>query len=165
MRRKVNRAAFDQILEEPDSLVLASDLTFKLQSSMFDLCMQRYTNMQIVGLHHIQLAMPKGGEDLALGFYRDVLGLPQVAKPAELAGRGGVWFEQGTLRLHLGVEDGFRPARKAHPAFQVSDLTALITHLKAHAIEVRPDNNLAGFHRVFVDDPFGNRIELLQPVD
>lgn len=121
--------------------------------------------MQIIALHHVQLAIPEGGEDTALGFYRDILGLPQVPKPAELAARGGVWFETGELRLHLGTERDFRPAQKAHPAFQVTDLAALIKHLDAHGIHARPDDKLAGFTRVYVDDPFGNRIELLEPVD
>lgn len=116
----------------------------------------------LLDLHHVQLAMPPGGEAAALAFYADALGLRPVAKPAELNGRGGVWFEAGPIRLHLGVEAPFRPARKAHPAFRVDDLDALVASLAARGIAALPDVDLPGLRRAFVHDPFGNRIELLQ---
>lgn len=114
-------------------------------------------------LHHVQLAMPEGGEPEARRFYGDLLGLDEVAKPPTLAPRGGVWFERGAVRVHLGVETPFRPARKAHPAFVVSDLAALLGRFDAAGQGYRPDDALPGFARVFTDDPFGNRIELLGP--
>ena len=111
-------------------------------------------------LHHVQLAMPPGGEGAARAFYGGALGLPEAPKPAALAGRGGIWFEAGTLRLHLGVEPGFAPARKAHPALAVRDLAAARARLAAHApseVEALP-----GLRRFHVADPFGNRIEIVE---
>ena len=119
--------------------------------------------MRIVRLDHVQLAMPPGGEGLARAFFSEALGIPEVPKPPELARRGGCWFERGELKIHLGVEADFRPARKAHLALQVSDLPALIVKLKSLGYAVKEDEPLEGFHRVYVDDPFGNRIELLEP--
>ena len=107
--------------------------------------------------------MPEGCEDAARGFYRDLLGLPEVAKPDSLAGRGGVWFERDGLRIHLGVEADFRPARKAHPAFMVDDLTSLVETLRGAGLEPTAGVALDGFDRVYVHDPIGNRLELMQP--
>jgi len=116
------------------------------------------SNFAVTGLDHVQLAMPEGGEDAARAFYGGVLGLPEVPKPAALAGRGGVWFAQGTVQLHLGVESPFAPARKAHPALIVDDLEA------AHAALPDPSaiSALPGWRRFYIADPFGNRIEILQ---
>jgi catechol 2,3-dioxygenase-like lactoylglutathione lyase family enzyme len=116
----------------------------------------------LVALDHVQLAMPPGGEAAAEAFYSGVLGLPRVPKPEALAARGGCWFERGPLRVHLGVEDGFRPARKAHPAIAVRDLGALAQRLRAAGVEVRPGDGVPGMEQAYVDDPFGNRIELIQ---
>lgn len=116
-----------------------------------------------VALEHVQLAMPEGREAEARSFYAGLLGIPEVEKPANLKARGGCWFQSGELRVHLGVEVGFRPARKAHPAFLVGDLAALVHALNAGGHPVRIEEPLAGFTRVYVDDPFGNRIELMQP--
>ena len=121
------------------------------------------TEFRVHGLDHVQLAMPAGQEALAREFYCDVLGLAEVAKPADLAARGGAWFESGTLRVHLGVEADFRPARKAHPAFLVQRLDALTGHLRSAGIAVTTDNSLPGYSRIYISDPFGNRIELLEP--
>jgi catechol 2,3-dioxygenase-like lactoylglutathione lyase family enzyme len=118
----------------------------------------------IHGLDHVQLALPPGQEVQARAFYGDILGLTEVPKPANLAKRGGVWFEGGTLRLHLGVEEDFRPAKKAHPALLVRDLKALTKHLQQSGISVITDEPLEGYDRIYVSDPFGNRIELLEPV-
>jgi len=122
------------------------------------------TIMTIYALDHVQLAMPPGEEDRARAFYRDVLGLAEVPKPAELAARGGVWLEAGTLKLHLGVEQNFRPARKAHPALLVHDLSMLIERCQAAGYMITTDMPLQGYDRVYVADPFGNRIELLERV-
>jgi catechol 2,3-dioxygenase-like lactoylglutathione lyase family enzyme len=116
----------------------------------------------ILGLDHVQLAMPAGGEDAARAFYTGLLGLPEVAKPPKLAARGGCWFESGAVKLHLGVEADFRPAKKAHPALLVDDLSAMIAVLEAEQVEVTPDDPVEGRSRCFVSDPFGNRIELMQ---
>ena len=120
--------------------------------------------MRVHGIDHVQLAMPKGREDEARRFYAGVLGLPEQPKPPNLAARGGCWFGTEGIVLHLGVEDGFRPARKAHPALLVEDLTALVRRLDEAGVEVVRDEPLPGYDRVYVADPFGNRIELLEPL-
>lgn len=120
--------------------------------------------MRIEALDHVQLAMPVGEEELARRFYSDLLGIPEVPKPPHLAKRGGCWFERGSLKVHLGVEREFRPARKAHPAFTVTDLASLIAILKDENVAVDEDEPLFGFERCYVSDPFGNRIELLEPI-
>jgi catechol 2,3-dioxygenase-like lactoylglutathione lyase family enzyme len=119
--------------------------------------------MGVVSIEHVQLAMPPGREAEARRFYGGVLGIPEKAKPAQLAHRGGCWFERGALKVHLGVEADFRPARKAHPAFLVENLRELSAALKAGGYAVSADEVLEGYERIFVDDPFGNRIELMQP--
>lgn len=113
-------------------------------------------------LDHVQLAMPAGREDDAVAFYQGLLGLPQVAKPAPLAARGGCWFEKDDLRLHLGVDPDFRPARKAHPALLVRGLDALAARLRAAGVPTLDGERLGDEVRVYVDDPFGNRVELLE---
>ena len=120
--------------------------------------------MRVVAIEHVQLAMPPGRENEARAFYDGVLGIPEVPKPPHLAKRGGAWFERGSLKIHLGVETDFRPARKAHPALLVDDLEALIARLKARGVEVLEDAPLEGYVRVYVADPFGNRIELMEPL-
>ena len=102
-------------------------------------------------------------EQAAREFYEGLLGIPEVPKPPELAKRGGAWFEHGSLKVHLGVEADFRPARKAHPALLVSDLEALIYRLRRHHVKIVDDEPLEGYYRVYVADPFGNRIELMEP--
>ena len=119
--------------------------------------------MSVVGLHHVQLAMPRGREAEARAFYGELLGLPEVPKPPNLAARGGCWFRVGDRELHLGVEEEFRPARKAHPALLVSDLATLRQRLVAAGVTVRDDEPLTGFRRFYAEDPFGNRLELLEP--
>jgi catechol 2,3-dioxygenase-like lactoylglutathione lyase family enzyme len=118
---------------------------------------------RVLGLDHVQLAMPAGQEDRAREFYGGLLGLTEAPKPPELARRGGVWFTGGALHLHLGVEQDFRPARKAHPAFVVERLDALVERCRQAEIEVAADEPIDGRRRVFVHDPFGNRIELIEP--
>ena len=119
--------------------------------------------MRITRIEHVQLAMPAGGEGLARAFYADALGIQEVPKPAHLAKRGGCWFERGDLKIHLGVETDFRPARKAHIALLVADLAELETKLRSSGYMLKNDEPLEGYHRVYVDDPFGNRIELMEP--
>ena len=119
--------------------------------------------VKVRAIDHVQLAMPPGREAAAIGFYEGVLGIPTVAKPAALAARGGCWFVDGDLKVHLGVEDGFRPARKAHPALLVDDLDALVARCAAAGVDVRDGDGVEGHRQVYVDDPFGNRIELLEP--
>jgi len=116
----------------------------------------------ILELDHIQLAMPKGGEAQARGFYADLLGLAEVPKPADLALRGGCWFEQGSVKVHLGVETGFTPARKAHPAFLVRDLAHLANILEQAGHKTTDGSPLEGYKRKDTSDPFGNRIELME---
>ena len=115
--------------------------------------------MRIKSIDHVQLAMPSGREAEARAFYAGLLGIPEVSKPANLAKRGGCWFERDELKIHLGVDPEFRPARKAHPALLVEDLPALIALLKSagHAVT-------AAEQRFYVSDPFGNRIELMEAV-
>ena len=124
-----------------------------------------YTNLRMLqSLHHVQLAMPAGFEEQARAYYGVLLGMAEAPKPEELAKRGGVWFERGDLRIHLGVEEPFFPARKAHPAFQVRDLDALIVHLAEAGVDVKRDDALPGYKRFYANDPFGNRIEFLEAV-
>ena len=117
----------------------------------------------ITGLHHVQLAAPRGSEEALRHFYGTVLGMTEVPKPPVLAARGGAWFRSGAVELHLGIEDDFRPARKAHPGIVVADIDACVRRLGVYGIEVAWDDNFPSFRRCYVDDPHGNRLELLQP--
>lgn len=117
----------------------------------------------ITGIDHVQVAIPRGGEDTARSFYGDLLNMTEVEKPPALAVRGGCWFTAGSAVLHLGVEEPFAPARKAHPAFLVEDLDALQASLEAAGSAcTRSDGELPGVHRFHTHDPFGNRIEFQQ---
>lgn len=118
----------------------------------------------LTSVHHVQLAMPSGQEAAAREFFVDVLGMTQIDKPVVLAARGGVWFRAGAVELHLGVADDFRPARKAHPGIIVDNLEALVRRLADAGQPVQWDRNFPGFRRVYAHDPFGNRLEFLEPV-
>lgn len=118
----------------------------------------------IVALHHVQLAMPQGGEAAARRFYAGVLGLREVPKPAVLLERGGLWFEANGVRVHLGVEGTFVPARKAHPALAVASLDSAVRHLDRRGVAWDHGNDLPGLRRIYVADPFENRIELAEQV-
>jgi len=119
--------------------------------------------VRVVGIDHIQLAMPVGGEERARGFYRDLLQLPEKEKPPHLVTRGGVWFERGGLKVHLGADKEFRPARKAHPGLLVQGLATLADRLRRAGHPVIEDEPLPGYRHIYTEDPFGNRIELLEP--
>lgn len=117
--------------------------------------------MSVLRIHHVQLAMPPDGEDDARLFYRDILGIDEVEKPEEKNARGGVWFESGALKVHLGVEEDFKPARKAHPCFEVSDLMAWAARLRDAGCDVRQDSAVDHGDSIYTFDPFGNRLEFV----
>ena len=110
---------------------------------------------------HVQLAAPVGCEDAARRFFGELLGLEELEKPESLRSRGGVWFRVGAQQLHVGVDADFSPARKAHPAFTVSDYDELRDRLRAAGVEVTDDGSIPGIRRCYVADPWGNRIELV----
>jgi len=111
---------------------------------------------------HVQLAMPRGEEERARAFYVGVLGMLELPKPPNLALRGGCWFASGDVQIHLGVEEDFRPARKAHPGLRCRNYDAFLGHLRISGVELREDDELPGTRRAYVYDPFGNRLELLE---
>lgn len=119
--------------------------------------------MSAIGLDHVQMAAPPGCEAEARRFYGNLLGLAEVEKPEALRARGGVWFRCGAQQLHIGVEDDFAPARKAHPAIRVAagELDALAERLGDAGERVAWDESLASVRRFYSQDPWGNRIELL----
>ena len=114
-------------------------------------------------LHHVQLAIPAGGEDDCRAFWSGVLGMRELDKPPVLAARGGCWFRGGGLEVHLGVEDPFTPARKAHPGVLVTGLAVLASRLEAADVAVAWDGEFPGHDRFYAHDPFGNRLEFLEP--
>jgi catechol 2,3-dioxygenase-like lactoylglutathione lyase family enzyme len=118
--------------------------------------------VSIIGIDHVQLAMPTGGEELARAFYGYVLGLPEIPKPAQLAERGGCWFESAHVKIHLGVDPLFKPATKAHPGLLVRDLQPIIDRCRKMGIDILSDEALDGYERRYVHDPFGNRLELME---
>lgn len=119
----------------------------------------------IEALDRVQLAVPAGFEDTLRAFYGDLLGMTEIPKPAALAVRGGCWFAAGSVVLHLGVEPDFRPARKAHPGIRVHGIAALAARLTASGAPVTWDTDLPGHRRFHSEDPVGNRLEFLEPVE
>jgi hypothetical protein len=117
----------------------------------------------LTAVDHVQLAAPPGSEERLRAYYADVLGMTEVPKPPVLAARGGCWFEAGDVHLHLGVEQDFRPARKAHPGLRVTGIEAYAARLTAHGASVTWDDDLPGHRRFYSDDPVGNRLEFLEP--
>ena len=113
-------------------------------------------------IDHIQLAAPPNSESEARHFFGTVLGLTEVEKPESLKKRGGMWFEFGSYQLHIGVETAFSPAKKAHPGFHVKNLPAFKDHLTSFGISFIEDQNIPGVERIYVADPFDNRIEFLE---
>jgi catechol 2,3-dioxygenase-like lactoylglutathione lyase family enzyme len=118
--------------------------------------------MPIIGIDHVQLAMPAGGEDQARLFYGEILGLPEMPKPPELARRGGCWFENDRVKIHLGVDKLFHPATKAHPGLLVDGLKSIIERCRTRGFDILDDAPLPAYDRVFLSDPFGNRLELME---
>jgi catechol 2,3-dioxygenase-like lactoylglutathione lyase family enzyme len=118
----------------------------------------------ITGIHHIQLTAPPGCEAAARQFYGELLGMLEIEKPPELKKRGGVWFECNDQQLHIGVEPGFAPPQKAHPAFSVAGLAELRAKLTAAGYETQDDELFIGYNRFYVRDPFRNRIEFVEPL-
>jgi catechol 2,3-dioxygenase-like lactoylglutathione lyase family enzyme len=114
-----------------------------------------------IAIDHVQIAMPTGGEDSARAFFGTVIGLAELPKPPELAGRGGCWFALAGAQLHLGVEADFRPAKKAHVALRVAALGTLRERMIAAGHAVQDDQPVDGHARFFAADPFGNRIEFI----
>ena len=116
----------------------------------------------VAGIDHVQIAAPEGCEEAAREFYGAILGLREIEKPEALRARGGCWFECGAQQLHIGVEQGFRAAKKAHPAFAVADLDALRERLVSKGFVAIGDDNLPGTRRFYAEDPWGNRLEFLE---
>lgn len=119
--------------------------------------------MCALGLDHVQVAAPPGCEEAARRFYGELFGLPEVAKPDPIRGRGGVWFRLGAHQLHVGVEEAFSPARQAHPALRVApeELDPLAKRLAAAGVKVAWDDALPDVRRFYTEDPWGNRVEVL----
>ena len=121
--------------------------------------------MRILGLHHAQITIPPGEEARAREFYCGLLALPEVPKPASLAGRGGFWLQAGVAQVHVGVEaGGDRAQSKAHVAYEVDDLAAWRGKLRAAGFALVDGEPIPGYDRFEIRDPFGNRLELLQPI-
>ena len=116
----------------------------------------------VVGLNHLQIEAPAGCEQAARAFFGDLLGLPEIAKPATLQGRGGVWFACGAQQIHIGVVARFEPRRKGHPALEVRGLDAWRARLAAANVPITEDEPLPGWNRFYIADPWGNRVELLE---
>jgi catechol 2,3-dioxygenase-like lactoylglutathione lyase family enzyme len=119
---------------------------------------------RLLGVHHVQLAAPPGSDELSRHYYGTVLGMTEVPKPPALAARGGVWFRSEEFELHVGIEEGFRPAGKAHPGIIVSDIDAVVKRLGDPGVAVQWDDNFPGFRRCLLAEPHGNRLELLEPL-
>lgn len=118
--------------------------------------------MTVLGIDHVQVAAPRGCAAAARAFYGNLLGMEELPKPEEIRTRGGCWFRAGAQELHVGVEDPFAPARKAHPGLVVSDLAAVRTRFRTAGVAYEDDTKIEGTDRLFVHDPFGNRLEVRQ---
>lgn len=117
-----------------------------------------------MGLHHVQLAIPPGSEEKCRDFWAQGLGFGELEKPPVLAARGGCWFRGGGFEIHLGVEEDFQPAKKAHPGILISGLDRLAERFAFIGTEVLWDDNFPGMRRFYASDPFGNRLEFLEPI-
>lgn len=112
-------------------------------------------------LDHVQLAIPEGSEQRCDEFYVDLLGFETLEKPPQLVARGGRWYQRGEAVVHLGIERDFRPAKKAHPALVLDDYVAIIERLGRAGVDVVADEAIPGVRRCHVQDPVGNRLELI----
>jgi catechol 2,3-dioxygenase-like lactoylglutathione lyase family enzyme len=121
--------------------------------------------MKVYAVHHVQITIPPNSEDLARIFYGEILGLKEKPKPEHLIKRGGVWFEQDNLKLHLGVDGNFYPAKKAHPGLLVENLDELVSRCEKFGYMVMTGEGVKNYRQVYVSDPFGNRIELMESID
>ena len=119
----------------------------------------------IAGLDHVLLAAPPGSEQALRAFYTEALGMTELTKPPVLAGRGGCWFGAGSAVLHLGIEEGYTPPRKAHPGIRVAGIHDFAKRLEGHGVPVVWDYDLPGHTRFYAKDPVGNRLEFLEPTD
>ena len=118
--------------------------------------------MPILNIDHVQVAIPVASEDRARAFYSGILGFIEIEKPSPMAERKSIWFIAGAVNLHLGIEPDFHPAKRAHPAFLVEGLDAILVACERAGLTARPDTAFNGFRRVHVFDPFGNRLELME---
>ena len=118
--------------------------------------------MAILSIDHVQIAIPIASEDRARAFYSGILGFTEVPKPAEMAERKSIWFVAGGVNLHLGLEPDFHPARRAHPAFVVTGLDAIVAACERAGLPTKPDTSFNGLRRIHVFDPFVNRLELME---
>ncbi|SEB07485.1 Catechol 2,3-dioxygenase [Thalassobacillus cyri] len=114
------------------------------------------------GVDHVQLAAPEGSENQARKFFAELLGMEEVEKPEALKKRGGVWFQCGIQQIHIGIEKDFSPAKKAHPALVVKNIDQLMSHLSKKEAAYQKDDKLPNAKRIYLEDPFGNRIEILE---
>jgi hypothetical protein len=117
----------------------------------------------VIDIDHVQIAAPKGCETQARSFFGDLLGLDEIEKPEPLRSRGGCWFKAGSRQLHIGVEESFRAATKAHPAFAVCDVEALFAVLQTAGVECTWDEARGRIRRFYANDPWGNRLEFTEP--
>jgi len=138
-----------------------------MQLAYFPVCVSRCIlhSMNIQSIDHVHIAIPQGTEDKARSFYIDLLGFTEIPKPPQLVKRGGAWFESGAVQLHLGSDNDFHPAHKAHPAFIVDHLDAMLEKIQLAGYETDSSQSpLDGYKRAHVFDPFGNRIELMEKI-
>jgi catechol 2,3-dioxygenase-like lactoylglutathione lyase family enzyme len=117
-----------------------------------------------LAIDHVQIAIPVGGEEKARAFFGKLLGLKELPKPADMAGRGGCWFTLGGRQLHLGIDRNFRPAKKAHVALSTDALDALRVRIEGAGHVIKDDSPVDGRYRFFTEDPFGNRIEFMDRI-
>ena len=118
--------------------------------------------MPILNIDHVQITIPVASEDRARGFYSRILGFTEIEKPPQMAERKSIWFIAGPVNLHLGIEPDFHPAKRAHPAFVVEGLDAILAACARAGLTAKPDTSFNGFRRVHIFDPFGNRLELME---
>ena len=121
--------------------------------------------MPLTGIDHIQLAAPPGCELEARNFFGSLLEMEEIPKPEPLRARGGCWFKVGEKQLHIGIEDDFRPARKAHPAFSVANIRRLYERLSDAGVRCTWDDAIDDVRRFYASDPWGNRLEFTEPAE